>query len=79
MRSQNIIPVELSRDFYLDLKVNVPGSNIHRLTQAIWWYCNIDGVILVEKCSFHGTGWHIRKTDGAALKFSEPHDNLPTN
>jgi hypothetical protein len=70
LRSQNIIPVELSGDFYLDFKAKVPASNIHHLSQAIWSYCNIDGVIWVENCSFHGAGWNIAKTDGAAAVFS---------
>jgi hypothetical protein len=35
LRSQNIIPVELSAAFDLDFKVNVKGENLYRLMQPV--------------------------------------------
>jgi hypothetical protein len=35
LRSQNIIPVELSPGFHLDFKVRAPGGGFDRLFQAI--------------------------------------------
>ena len=37
LRSQNIIPVELSRLFYLDFKDGCPRLDIRRLNTLLWW------------------------------------------
>jgi hypothetical protein len=51
LRSQNIIPVELSRAFHLDFKVSVPGVGNYRWSQSSLRQLGVRVKIFFERCS----------------------------